>query len=172
MFPVKQSYVPVCEIHADIVKIWQCALVTSFSCSWTLMSMCFHNPLFSPTLPNTHVWQPLLYAMFCMPYVTTTFVWHACVTLPLQPATTCPDYPITTYTIHLHNTITNTTTSHTITPDLHLWLQLNSSDGLVKDTHYTYYITAKNGAGTGLSLSREMSKYRDAEEFCIFVKMY
>ena len=84
-------------------------------------------------------------------------------TLFSQPATTCADYPITNYTVHLNTTLTNATTSHTLNPDLPLRLQLNSTNGLVKDTHYIYYITAENRAGTGVSQSKEMGKYSNEE---------
>ena len=90
---------------------------------------------------------------FCVP----------CMTLFSQPATTCADYPITNYTVHLNTTLTNDTTSHTLNPDLPLRLQLNSTNGLVKDTHYIYYITAENRAGTGVSQSKEMGKYSNEE---------
>ena len=39
-----------------------------------------------------------------------------------------------------------------------LMLQLDSSDGLERDAHYVYYVTAEGGAGIGESYKREMGK--------------
>ena len=79
----------------------------------------------------------------------------------LQAAKACPDYPVILYNVHLHNTLTNTTSSHPLLPTLSsmgLMLQLDSSDGLERDAHYVYYVTAEGGAGIGESYKREMGK--------------
>ena len=84
----------------------------------------------------------------------------------LQPATTCPnrEYPITRYILHLHNTLTNSTSSHPLPPptfpDLALVVYLNSSDGaIVEDSHYVYHIIVESRAGSVASESREMGEY-------------
>lgn len=79
----------------------------------------------------------------------------------IQPAETCPDYPVIRYMVHILNTFTNITTLHALIPTLSpngLLLQLDSNDGLERDSFYVYYVTAKNGGGVTDSERRQLSK--------------
>ena len=84
----------------------------------------------------------------------------------MQPATTCPntEFPITRYTLYLYNTVTNSTTSHPLSPptfsDRTLMVYMNSSGGdITEDTHYVYHITVESSAGSVASDSRDMGEH-------------